>query len=132
MQDMWEECLKKWDKINQKMRNIQFPGFGTPEDFTNLSDIVKQIEEHDRKFEYELLEIKNLEKGQVNKFTDGSTVVSLVLRHSGSKVDHFKIWVVEMRDELTATMEQHRFPYLHSYKDLFSQCSEYNRPNPLR
>jgi hypothetical protein len=33
MQEMWEECLKNWEKINEKMRDIQFPEFGSPENF---------------------------------------------------------------------------------------------------
>jgi hypothetical protein len=43
MQDRWEECLRNWEKINQKMRDIQLPEFGMPEDFIDLNDIVKKL-----------------------------------------------------------------------------------------
>jgi hypothetical protein len=106
MQERLEEFLKDWDKINQKMRNIQFPEFDAHE---NLSDIVKQFEEHDQKFEDDFLEIKNLEKGQVKNFIDGKMIASTILRNLGSKVVWFKKWVVEMKDELRPPMEQCRF-----------------------
>jgi hypothetical protein len=41
MQEIWGECEKSWEKINQEMRNIDFLEFGPPEDFTDLFDIVK-------------------------------------------------------------------------------------------
>jgi hypothetical protein len=41
MQEIWGECEKSWEKINQEMRNIEFPEFVPPEDFTDLFDIVK-------------------------------------------------------------------------------------------
>jgi hypothetical protein len=47
------------------MKDIQLPKFGMPEDFVDLNDIVKQLEEKDQKFEADVLEIKTLEKGQV-------------------------------------------------------------------
>jgi hypothetical protein len=48
MKDRWEECLKNWEKINQRMRDIQLPDFGMPEDFVDLHDIVKQHGEQDQ------------------------------------------------------------------------------------
>jgi hypothetical protein len=37
MQDRWEECLNNWEKINQRMKDIQLPEFGMPEDFMDLN-----------------------------------------------------------------------------------------------
>jgi hypothetical protein len=33
MKEKWEEYLKNWEKINQRMRGIQLLDFGTLEDF---------------------------------------------------------------------------------------------------
>jgi hypothetical protein len=30
MQEIWEECLRNWDHINQKMIDLQLPEFGSP------------------------------------------------------------------------------------------------------
>ena len=42
MQEIWEECEKSWEKINQEMRDINLPEFDPPKDFTDLRDIVKR------------------------------------------------------------------------------------------
>ena len=51
MQEIWGECEKSWDKINQEMKKIDLPEFGTLEDFFDLHDIVKQHEEKDLAWE---------------------------------------------------------------------------------
>jgi hypothetical protein len=53
------------------MKDIQLPEFGMPKYFMDLNDIVKQLEDQDRKFKADFLEIKTLEKGQVRRFTNG-------------------------------------------------------------
>jgi hypothetical protein len=42
MQEIWEECEKSWENINQEMRDINLPEFDPPKDFTDLRDIVKR------------------------------------------------------------------------------------------
>jgi hypothetical protein len=79
MKDRWEECLKNWGKINQKMRDIHLPEFGMPDDFTNLNDIVKQFLELDEIFEVDVLEVKMLERGQIKRLIDGPIGASWIL-----------------------------------------------------
>jgi hypothetical protein len=45
------------------MRDIQLPEFGMPENFVDLNDIIKQLAEHDQKFEADVLQIMTLERG---------------------------------------------------------------------
>jgi hypothetical protein len=51
IQEIWGECEKSWEKINQEMRSIDLPEFGPLEDFVDLHDIVKQHEEQDLSWE---------------------------------------------------------------------------------
>ena len=62
MQDRWEECLKNWVKIIQKMRDVHNLEFIMPIDFTFLNDIVKNFLELDDIFEANILELKNMER----------------------------------------------------------------------
>jgi hypothetical protein len=39
---------------------------------------------------------------------------------------------VEIKEVLSAPMDQHRFPYANTCEDLFFQWSEYDRNNPLQ
>jgi hypothetical protein len=54
-----------------------------------------------------VLEIKTLRKGQVRRFVDGPIGALIVLQYLSAKMDQFKHWVMEMKDELSAPMEQH-------------------------
>jgi hypothetical protein len=87
IQGMWEECLKNWENINEKMRDIWLPEFGIHENFVYLHDIVEQLDENDHKFEVDVLQIMTLERGHLRKFADGSIRASLVLC---TYVVHFK------------------------------------------
>jgi hypothetical protein len=42
IQKKWVECEKGWEKINQEMKGIGLPEFGSPKDFVDLHDIVKR------------------------------------------------------------------------------------------
>jgi hypothetical protein len=98
---------QKWDKINEKTREIQFPEFGSPEDFQNISDIVKQHVESDQKYESNVLKITTLVRGKFRKFMDDLIRASMVLEHVISKLDKFRKQTLEMREVLNASMDQH-------------------------
>jgi len=55
MKERWEECEKTWWKIDPDMRNINFPEFFPPEDFSNLCGIVKWHVEKDQVYEIDIL-----------------------------------------------------------------------------
>jgi hypothetical protein len=52
MQVMWDECLGRWEKINERMREIQFLEFGSLEEFWNIGDIVRQHVYRDHKLNH--------------------------------------------------------------------------------
>jgi hypothetical protein len=86
MHDNWEECLKNWEKINQKMRDIQLLEFSMPGEFVDINDIVKQIAEHDHKFEADFLKITTLGTRQGRNFVDRPIGASIVLRYLRSNM----------------------------------------------
>jgi hypothetical protein len=45
MQEIWEECLRNWDHINQRMIDLKLPEFGSPDDFVELRIIVDDSSE---------------------------------------------------------------------------------------
>jgi hypothetical protein len=57
IQGKWARCEKKWIKINQVMKDIEIPEFGTPHDFVDLRDIVKSHIEQDSSWVEELTKV---------------------------------------------------------------------------
>jgi hypothetical protein len=41
IQKKWAKCQKHWGKINKVKKDAGLPEFGTPDEFTNLSDVFK-------------------------------------------------------------------------------------------
>jgi hypothetical protein len=41
IKEKWVICEKRWEKVNQEMKDISLPEFSSPEDFVNLHDRVK-------------------------------------------------------------------------------------------
>jgi hypothetical protein len=50
MQERWEECLRNWNNINQRMIDLQLLEFDALGDFVNLHIIVQRFGEIDEKF----------------------------------------------------------------------------------
>jgi hypothetical protein len=42
IQEKWIDCERSWVNINREMKNISLPKLGSPEDFFDFHDIVKQ------------------------------------------------------------------------------------------
>jgi hypothetical protein len=68
MQEIWEECVKSWVKINKEMRDIHLTKFGQPEDLTYLHDVVRQPTKKDQAYEVEISQILTLVMGHIKKF----------------------------------------------------------------
>jgi hypothetical protein len=132
MQKRWEECEKSWEKINQEMRNTDLPEFGPPEYFTDLHDIVKRHAEQDQVYEVEISQVSSMIPGQVKKFMEPPIKSLVVLQHLSVKLIKYKERAIEMKEVLSAPMDQHRFPYANTCEDLFCRWSEYERNNPLQ
>jgi hypothetical protein len=123
MQERWEECEKSWEKINQEMRDIDLPEFGPPEDFTDLHDIVKRHAEQDRVCETKISQVSSMILGQLKKFMEPLIKSLTVLQHVSVKLIKYKEQTVEIKEVLSALMDQHRFPYANTCEDLFCRWS---------
>jgi hypothetical protein len=50
IQKRWEECLRNWRNINQRMIDLQLLEFNSPDDFVDLHVIVQWFRELDVEF----------------------------------------------------------------------------------
>jgi hypothetical protein len=132
MQERWGKCEKSWEKINWEMRNTDLPKFGKQEDFIDLHDIVKEHEEQDLAWEAEISQISNMILGQVKKFMEPPIKAIVVLQHLSVKLIKYKEWEIEIKEVISALMDQRRFPYANTCRDLFFKWSEYEKNNPLQ
>jgi hypothetical protein len=65
IQEKWVDCEMSWVKINREMKDIDLPEFGSPEDFVDLHDIVKQHAEQDLAWTIEIAKVVSMSPGQV-------------------------------------------------------------------
>jgi hypothetical protein len=65
IQEKWVDFERSWTKINRAIRDIGFPEFGSPEDFFDLHDIVKQHAEQESSWTAEIEKVENMAWGQV-------------------------------------------------------------------
>jgi len=56
---------------------------------------------------------------------------SVVLEHVVATLDKFRQCIREMTRLISAHMDQHRFPYMHTCEDMFSKCFDYEKENTL-
>jgi hypothetical protein len=106
------------------MRDIGLPEFGSPEDFVDLHDIVKQNAEKDLAWNGEIEKVENIAPGQVQQFMEHPIKARTILQQLSVKVVKYREWAVEIKDILSAPMEQHRFSYANTCKELFVKWSE--------
>jgi hypothetical protein len=64
----WAKCEKRWVKINKVMKDIRLLEFGMPDDFGDLSDIVKSHTKKDSSWAEELEKVTDTVPGQVRQF----------------------------------------------------------------
>jgi hypothetical protein len=131
IQEIWRECKKIWEKINREMKIIDLPEFGPPEDFVDLHDIVKRHTEKDSAWEAEISQISSMTPGQVKKFMEHLIKSLAVLQCLSVKLIRYKERAIEIKEVFSALMDQHRFPYANTCKDLFIKWSEYEKNHPL-
>jgi hypothetical protein len=62
------------------MKNIGLPEFGSPEDFVNLDDIVKQHAEQDSTWTAEIAKVARMDLGQVQQFIEHPITTRVVLQ----------------------------------------------------
>jgi hypothetical protein len=65
IQEKWANCEKSWEKINQEMKDIDLPKFGSPEDFVDLHDIVKKHAKKESTWTREIAKVESMGPVQV-------------------------------------------------------------------
>jgi hypothetical protein len=132
IQEKWVECEKSWEKINREMKDIGLPEFGSPEDFVDLHDIVKQHAEQDSTWTTEIEKVASMVPGQVQQFMEHLIKARAVLQWLSVKIIKYRARAVEVKEILSAPMDQHRFPYANTCEELFVKWSEYEKSHPLQ
>jgi hypothetical protein len=132
IQEKWAKCERSRTKINQAMRGIDFPEFGTPEDFVDLHDIVKLHAEQVSLGPTEIEKVANMVRGEVQQFMEHLIKAHTVIQQLSAKVVKYQAQAMEIKDILSVLMDQHRFPYANTCEELFVKWSEYEKSHPLK
>jgi hypothetical protein len=70
--------------------------------------------------------------GQVQQFTEHLIKAQTVLHQLSVKVVKYRARAIEIKEILSALMDQHKFPYANTCKELFIKWSEYEKSHPLK
>jgi hypothetical protein len=114
------------------MRDIGLPEFGTPEDFVDLHDIVKLHAEQDSSWNAEIEKVMNMVPGQVQQFMEHPIKARTMLQQLSAKVVKYQARELEIKEILSAPMDQHRFPYENTCEEIFVKWLEYEKSHPLK
>jgi hypothetical protein len=69
---------------------------------------------------------------QVQEFMEHPIKARIVLQQLSVKIVKYRAQAVEVKEILSALMEQHRFPYANTCEELFIKWSEYEKSHPLQ
>jgi hypothetical protein len=114
------------------MKGIGLPEFGSPEDFVDLHDIVKRHAEQDSTWTMEITQVESMAPGQIQQFMEHPIKAHAVLQRLSAKIVKYRERAVEVKEIISAPMDQHRFPYANTCEDLFIKWSEYEKSHPLQ
>ena len=105
------------------MRDIILPEFGTLDDFVDFHDIVKLHDKQDSLWATDIEKVVNMVPCQVQLFMEHMMKVHTVLQYLSAKVVKYWAQAVEIKEILSAPIDQHRFPYANTCDDLFIKWS---------
>jgi hypothetical protein len=114
------------------MRDISLPEFVTPEDFVDLHDIVKLHAEQDSSWNAEIEKVENMAPVKVQQFMEHPIKAQTVLQQVSVKVVKYQAQAVEIKEVPSVSMDQHRFSYANTCKEIFVKWSEYEKTHPLK
>jgi hypothetical protein len=114
------------------MRDISLPKFGTPDDFVNLRDIVKSHAKQDSSWDAKIANVADMASGQVQQFMKHPIKDQAMLQQLSARIVKYQAQAVEIKEILSAPMEQHRFSYVNTCEDLFVNWLEYEKIHPLK
>jgi hypothetical protein len=132
IQNKWVECERSWNRINRAMRDIDLPEFGTPDDFVDLHDIVKLHAEQDSSWVVDIEKVANMAPSQVKKFMEHTIKAWTMLQELSAKVIKYLARAMEIKEILSALMDQHRFTYTKTCEEIFVKWSNYEKIHPLK
>jgi hypothetical protein len=114
------------------MKDTGLPKFGSPEDFVDLHDIVKQHAEQDSTWTAKIEKVANRVPGQVQQFMEHP----IKARNNITIVKCEDIQVSGMGSRSKGgpfgPMDQHRFLYANTCDELFVKWSEYEKSHQLQ
>jgi hypothetical protein len=70
--------------------------------------------------------------GQIENFMENPIKAHAFLQRLSAKDSKYREHAVEVKEIIAAPMDQHRFPYANTCKDIFIKCSEYEKSHPLQ
>jgi len=91
---------------------------------------MKKPVNHDQKYELDILKIPSWHEGNL-KFVEGTIRTSIIIDHMVAKLERYRQSTGEMREVLKTHMDQHHFPHMHMFVDLFSKWVDYDKVNSL-
>jgi hypothetical protein len=97
-----------------------------------LHDIVKLHVEQDSSWTAEIEKVANMVPGQVQQFMEHLIKARTMLQQLSARIIKYREWEVEIREVLSAPMEQHKFSYANTCDNLFVKWSEYEKIHPLK
>jgi hypothetical protein len=114
------------------MKDAKFPKFNTPDNFIDLSDVVKLHAEQDSLWTEEFAKIVDARPGQVQQFAEHPIRARTMLQQLNSSLVKYRAHAVDIRGIYAAPMEQHRFPWAQTCEELFVSWTEYKRIHPFQ
>jgi hypothetical protein len=123
IQGKWAKCERHWVKINQVMKDIGLPKFGTPDDFVDLRDIVESHTKQDSSWAERLAKVTDTAPGQVQQFLEHPIRARVVLQQLSASLVKYQGACGGDQRSLRTPMEQHRFPYAQTCEELFISWS---------
>jgi hypothetical protein len=104
IQEKWATCKKHWSKINQVMKDIRLPEFGTPDDFVDLRDIVESHTKQDSSWAKRLAKVTGIVPRQVQQFTEHLIKARAVLQQLCVGLVKYRAHAVKIREIYAAPM----------------------------
>jgi hypothetical protein len=114
------------------MRDIGLPEFDTADEFVDLHDIVKSHVKQDSSWAEEIAKVVDMAPGQVQQFMEHLIKARAMLQQLSARIVKYRAQEIGIREILSAPMEQHRFLYANTCKDIFIKWSEYEKSHPLK
>ena len=114
------------------MKYIGLPEFITPDNFIDLSEVVKLYAEHDSLWTEEFTNITDTRPGKVKQFTEHSIRAQTMLQKLNFSLTKYWAHATNIRGIYVAPMEKHRFSWANTHEELFISWYEYERSHPFQ